>query len=202
MFWTNDINILFQPVLIPTDYMPIDEKLNALTRLVIFVTLIIALLLQDSRIILLMIILVIIIVIIYEYYNKYNVQTDSFLNSKNLEVIDNKICLKPTQNNPFMNPVLTDITNDEYNSASIGACDVYNERIEESIDKMYNESMYRNADDLYDRSTGKRQFYTVPGNKVPNDQEIFANWLYNRGKSCKENNGSKCYENLYNDIRR
>ena len=99
MFWTNDINILFQPVLIPLDHMSIDEKLNALTRLVIFVCLIIALLLQDSRFLLLMIILIIAIVIVYQYYNQYSVRSDTFLNSKNLNVIDNQLCIKPTSEN-------------------------------------------------------------------------------------------------------
>lgn len=201
MFWTDDVNILFQPVLIPMDHMYVDEKLNALTRLVIFICIIVALLLQDSRFILLMIILVIIIAIVYRYYNQYNVQTDGFLNSKNLNVVDKKICIKPTSNNPFMNPVLTNITEDEYNPATIEACPIYNDKIDESIDKIYDESIYKNADDIYDRSTGKRQFYTVPANKVPNDQNLFANWLYNRGKSCKENNGAKCYDNLYRDLR-
>lgn len=201
MFWTNDINILFQPVLIPLDHMSIDEKLNALTRLVIFVCLIIALLLQDSRFLLLMIILIIAIVIVYQYYNQYSVRSDTFLNSKNLNVIDNQLCIKPTSENPFMNPNLTDITEDEYNSATIQACPIYSKTIDESIDKIYDESVYKNADDIYDRSIGKRQFYTVPGNKVPNDQMVFANWLYNRGKSCKENNGAKCYDNLYTDLR-
>lgn len=201
MFWTNDVNILFQPVLIPMDHMSVEEKLNALTRLVIFVCLIVSLLLQDSRFILLMIILIIAIAIIYQYYSQYNVQSDTFLNSKNLNVVENKLCVKPTQDNPFMNPILTDITDDEYNSANVGACPIYNDKIDDSIDKIYDESIYKNADDIYDRTTGKRQFYTVPGNKVPNDQDVFANWLYNRGKSCKENNGAKCYDNLYRDLR-
>ena len=201
MFWTNDANILLQPVLIPMDHMSVEEKLNTLTRLVIFVCLVVSLLLQDSRFILLMIILIIAIAVVYQYYSQYNVQSDTFLNSKNLNVVENKLCTKPTSNNPFMNPILTDITDDEYNSASVGACPIYNDKIDDSIDKIYDESIYKNADDIYDRSTGKRQFYTVPANKVPNDQEVFANWLYNRGKSCKENNGVKCYDNLYRDLR-
>ena len=56
-------------------------------------------------------------------------------------------------------------------------------------------------DDIYDKSTLDRQFYTVPSTTIPNNREKLGDWLYNRGPSCKEGNISKCYNNLYNDIK-
>ena len=195
MFWTENINSLFEPVLIPTDYMSIDEKLNTITRLVIFICIIVALILRDVRIILLMIILVLLIAVVYTYQNNFSIQTDKFLDKKNLDIVDNSVCIKPTKNNPYMNPNLLHI-NDE-----IPACPISNDFIEEKADALFDDGMYKNADDIYDRSTSKRQFYTVPGSTIPNDQTTFANWLYNRGPTCKEDNGFRCYTNLYRDLR-
>lgn len=196
MFWINDINLLFKPVFIPTDDMQIEEKLNTLSRLIIFICLIIALLLRDIRFILLMIILVLIIVTLYQYQNNQYKNTDNFLNGQKLKIIDKNKCRKPDSNNPFMNPIVGDNVNDEYD-----ACPIYRKDINEEVNDIYDTSMYTNTNDIYDRNTGIRQFYTVPASKIPNDQTIFANWLYNRGKSCKENNGLRCYDNIYRDIR-
>lgn len=201
MFWTEDISVLLKPVLIPTDYMSFDEKINALTRLIIFIGLISALILQDSRIILLVIILVIILAIIYQYYITYQIDVkESFLNEKDLDIVDNMICVKPTKNNPLMNPNLIEIVDyDKYDIS--GACPSYSGQTAEDIDEIFERSMFLNATDIYNRGSSKRQFYTVPVNKIPNDQEMFANWLYNRGPSCKENNGLKCYINIHRDLR-
>lgn len=197
MFWINDFTELIKnPTLIPTDYMTIEEKLNTLTRLVIFICLIIALVLQDSKIILLMIILVILIIIIYQFQTSKEKEVDEFLDKHNSTVVDNKICTKPTKNNPFMNPTMLDLQNDQ------PACPISDKSTLTNIDEIYDNTMFRNVDDIYDRTTSKRQFYTVPASSIPNDQSMFANWLYNRGKSCKENNGSRCFNNIYTDMRR
>lgn len=194
MFWTQNIGILLEPILIPTDFMSFDEKLNAITRMVIFICLICLLLLQDTRILLFMIIIVLIIIIIHVYYTENNIKIDKFLDKNNLAVIDNMICTKPSKHNPYMNPNLLDINN-------IAACSITNENIENSADNIYDDSMFHNVDDIYDRTTSKRQFYTIPSTTIPNEQNKFADWLYNNGPSCKEGNGFKCYTNLYKDIR-
>jgi hypothetical protein len=62
-------------------------------------------------------------------------------------------------------------------------------------------NIFRETDDIYDKSTLDRQFYTVPSTTIPNNRELFTEWLYDRGPSCKENNGEQCYNNLYNDIK-
>jgi len=195
MFWTQNISELVKPVLIPTDYMSIDEKLNTLTRLIIFVCLILSLIARDARILLLMIILVLLIVAVHTYQNNFSIQTDNFLNMNELDIVDNMLCTKPTKNNPYMNPNLLHINDD------IPACPLSNQSVDEKADELFDLGMYRNADDIYDRTTSKRQFYTVPATTIPNDQTTFAHWLYNRGPTCKENNGIRCYTNMYRDIR-
>lgn len=197
MFWIEDVQELFKPILIPTDYMSIEDKLNTLTRLVIFICIIISLILQDVRIILLMIIIILLIFLIYKYQFKYKKEVDTFLNKKNISVVDNKICVKPTKHNPFMNPSLFNIEDED----DYASCPINNDAIDKSMNELYDGNMFRNADDIYDRTTSKRQFYTIPVTKIPNEQTKFALWLYGTNKTCKENNGEKCYQNIYKDLR-
>ena len=111
MFWTEDISELLKPILIPTEYMPVEEKLNSITRLIIFICLILALIFQESKIVLFMIILIIIIIIIYYFQKQTRTSIDNFLETKNVKVIDKEVCTKPTVHNPFMNPNIIDMNN-------------------------------------------------------------------------------------------
>lgn len=204
MLWTRDVVLLMSPILIPTDYMSIDDKLNCISRLVLLVGIIASLIMRDSRLFLLTIILLLIIPVIHSYQSSKQEVADNFLNSKSLDVIDNTMCVRPTQNNPFMNPSFLDIgdkdTLEAYNAHG-GSCPIGDKDISQRVDKILNSNVFRNADDIYDRENSKRQFYTVPGGKIPNNQKQFANWLYGSGKTCKENNGEQCYHNLYKDLR-
>jgi hypothetical protein len=190
MFWTEDINELFKPILIPTEYMTIEEKFNSITRLVLFICIILALVFQDSRIILLMIILLLIIIIIYQFQKQSTRDAYKVLEANDVKVVDNEVCTKPSIHNPFMNPNIVNLN--QYK-----ACPITDRKTIEEAEKLFDDTMFRNVDDVYDKNTGKRHFYTVPVTTIPNDQTKFAKWLYNIGKSCKEGNGDHCFKNIY-----
>ena len=94
-----------------------------------------------------------------------------------------------------MNPNLIDKKR-KYKSCSIDNTNVIN-----AINSNLEEKVFRESDDIYNKSTMDRQFYTVPSTTIPNERELFTEWLYERGPSCKENNGEQCYNNLYNNIK-
>lgn len=199
MFWLDNISELMNPIIIPDINMTIEEKINAIIRAIIFVGLICTLVFNDTRYILFVIILMIISILIINYQYEKNKKIEKYLDLNDLDIVDNKKCIKPTENNPFMNPniLTTKKGNQEY-----GACSIHNKNINKNINKYFYEKIFRNADDIYDKSTLDRQFYTVPSTTIPNNREKLGDWLYNRGPSCKEGNGSKCYNNLYNDIKK
>lgn len=141
-----------------------------------------------------MIIMVIFIIIIYYVKKQYHTQISNFFNKFNLELINNKVCKIPSINNPFMNPNVTD-------DVTYPACSLDNKNVNEMIDKYFNEGIFRNQDDIYERTTSKRQFYSVAIGQNIEDQENFAKWLYLTGNTCKENNGLQCYQNIYRDLR-
>ena len=39
---------------------------------------------------------------------------------------------------------------------------------------------------LFDEKNTQRQFYTIPGGAIPNDQQKFAEWCYKTPATCKE----------------
>jgi len=99
---------------------------------------------------------------------------------------------KPTLDNPYKNILFSDYT-DASNLAE--PCNIDEKDVKE-MQNLYNSSIYRNVDDVYERENSQRLFYTVPIQTVPNDQTNFANWLYKTGPSCKENS-QNC--NYYED---
>ena len=104
-------------------------------------------------------------------------------------------CKTPSKNNPFMNPELYD-----YNTTNMDtpACTSYNNKgLQHYTEKIFNESLFRDVNDLFGKNNSQRQFYTVPGNSIPNDQDTFAKWLYATPKTCKEGNGLQCAANMY-----
>jgi hypothetical protein len=194
MFWLDNLNELFNPILYPNVNMTIDEKINAIIRLILFTGIIATLIFNDSRYILFIFIIMLISILIYNYQIDKNKRIEKYLNDNDLDIINNEKCIKPTQENPFMNPSL--IGNNKYKS-----CSIENEKIKGDIDYYFNNNVFRETDDLYDKSLLDRQFYTVPSTTIPNNREVFTSWLYDRGPSCKENNGEQCFNNLYNDIK-
>ena len=195
MFWIDNLNELFNPVLYPNINMTIEEKVNAIIRLILFIGIIATLIFNDSRYILFILIIMLISIFIYNYQMEKNRKIEKYLNDNDLDIINNEKCVKPTQENPFMNPSLIG-NNNKYDS-----CSIENEHIKDNIDYFFNKNVFRETDDIYDKSLLDRQFYTVPSTSIPNNREKLASWLYDRGPSCKENNGEQCYDNLYNNIK-
>ncbi len=60
MFWLDNFNVLFNPILYPNVNMTLDEKLNAIVRLILFIGIIATLVFNDSRYILFVFIIMIV----------------------------------------------------------------------------------------------------------------------------------------------
>lgn len=176
MFWMNDPSLLFDHT--QSWNNPI-ERLNIIMSIAIAISIILTLLFNHSRMLLISIIVAIITVILYKK------QTENWLNVSNQ-------CQQSTKDNPLMNPnILIDVTN---GTADIPAC--YGDL---DIDDNFDKTVFKDVHDMYDRGLSRRQFYTVPGSTIPNDQEGLGVWLYNSNnnqKSCKEGNMSRCAQNI------
>lgn len=127
--------------------------------------------------------------------NYSDVNTETVNNSPNISFdkynyYKEKTCRKPTVDNPFANIVFADYL-DADNIPE--PCNVDNKDVQKEMNYLYNSSIYRNIDDVFERENSQRMFYTVPITTIPNKQSDFANWLYKVGPTCKENSAYCTY---------
>jgi len=203
-FWYDDISILFKQDTIteifPSKRFDIIRKLNAIVRLSLFYTLIMYLLKREQKYLIIPLIIMGITWIVW--YKQEDIQNDKLLKESMNDKLDDLVkindlnteCRVPNKDNPFMNPTLSD-----YGSGNPPpkSCPSYNNKgVQRRVEELFNEDLYRDANDIFGKNNSQRQFYTVPGNKVPNDQGNFAQWLYGTPPTCKEGNKIACLNQM------
>ena len=203
--WFDKISILYEKKylfeIIPNKQFDFNRKLNSLLRLSIYYAVIIYLMdRKKGNMFYIPFIVAIVTCILSKRYKETfysKVKTDLMNNQSNEELIKGLEgdCKIPTKNNPFMNPEIYD-----YNTKNVDepACNTFNNKgVQSYTDKLFSSSLFRDVNDLFGKNNSQRQFYTVPGNSIPNDQDKFAKWLYATPKTCKEGNGLQCAANVY-----
>ncbi len=179
--------------IIPLVNMTFKEKILSIVYLIIFLSIIFTLIFKNVIFILIALVLIIFLFYVYLFDEKIKIDTNETLSNRNLTIVDNKICVKPSLDNPFMNPTIIDYNN---NNNDIKACPYSENDIEKNVNTFFKQNVYKDINDIYERHFSERQFYTVPATTIPNDRQSFEKWLYYRDKSCKENNGIQCYKNI------
>ena len=111
-------------------------------------------------------------------------------------IIQSSECADISENNPFMNPLVFD------NRKRSPARNVLQKSNQLKIDDAFSKNTYRDASDIFNRNNGQRQFVTLPCTTFPNNQGLFAKWLYGTPITCKEGNGAQCVANLYHPLQR
>ena len=105
-----------------------------------------------------------------------------------------KECRLPTDENPFMNPMISDYGTQNTKKP---ICDYYNNKaIHKMVDDKFLDGLYQDVNDIFGKNNSQREFYTVPVTSLPNDQGNFAKWLYSTPPSCKEGNALQCSANM------
>lgn len=188
----------------PKQNMSRNEKINAITRLVIVLTILGFLVTQSINFFLTGFITLGVIVALY-YTKKFkNEGTDDdkkegFTNPKVYEALKSKFT-NPTDKNPFMNVLLPEINDDPKRKRAAPA---YNRAVEKQINKDTENFVVSNFDDdpqikkklfstLGDsfefEDFGQYNFYATANTRVPNDQKSFAEFCYGDMVSGKEGN--------------
>ncbi len=201
-FWFNDPAILFNKnrlyEFFPSESMSMNEKLNAVVRLGVYVAFVMALYRKALSPILIPIFIALVTLYVYRYND---VQTEA----EKKEGFDIPECTLPTQDNPFSNTLLTDIGNYTHRKP---ACSIEDPAIKEDIEKKFNKGLFKDVNDLYGKNNSQRMFFTMPNTTelgIANGDTVkYANWLYNTGNStCKEDNGqcTNSFALFNNDLR-
>jgi hypothetical protein len=192
IFWLNDYKILFYNQRLtdffPTIHMTLIEKLNAIFRLSIYLSIILYIFTSNYLYLYIMIIVGLFTIFIFYnqkdnlelYFNSDPNDPDNSIIKTDMDKLKNNI--KPTTENPFMNiNLITDNKEKEEAPPSWN-----NENLQKDIENKFGYNLYRDVGDLYGKSNSQREYYTMPSTTIPNNQTSFAKWCYSVGPTCKE----------------
>ena len=186
-FWINNPSILLNKdnlVFWPTETMTTNEKLNAITRLVILLCVLGFALTQNFNFIWISILTIVCIVSYYQ------------LNSRPIENFEKQDFVKhtaPTDKNPLMNVLLPEINGNPNRRSALKSYlpeteKIINNKVKKQISKNVDARLFQGVNNELDLEYSMRNFYTNPSTTIPNDQEGFSQFLYGDMISAKEGN--------------
>ena len=204
-FWLNNPAILFDSDHIteiwPSSNLDYISKLNAVTRLVILLTIVGFFTSGFFKILVSAGITLVIIVMMYKSKRNESVKKkikdqivkEGFTNP-NLNKASKQLFTMPTVKNPLGNVLLTDIKDNPKRPA---AAPSFNPDIEKKIKKRAGNvgpdpRLFLDLGDTLSFEQSMQRFYTTANSRVANDQTAFAKFCYGDMPSCKEGNGLQC----------
>jgi hypothetical protein len=208
-FWFENPNVLLNPLYLyeffPNEDMTYEQKLNAVSRTVIVLTLAGFAFSQKMRIVIIGVITLVAISILF-FTHRHSSKKEGFedvLSSVVGDLMAEKKIIVPadvfdeaTPSNPFSNVLVTDY---EYNVHKKPAPPIGNGNTSlEQAKKMVIEQnatqpdiadkLFKNLGDEYEFEQSMRSFVSQPGTTIPNDQAGFADFLYGGLISGREGN--------------
>jgi hypothetical protein len=196
-FWFDEISILFRQdrflEFFITQDMTFVEKLNAIARLGIYVSVILALYHNNPKFLALSFVALALTVFIRNFFDESsfspNVPGDY---KEDFGMLGEKIF--PTIDNPFMNAVITKpddtIPSESYSKTPEA------EKVREDIEANFSKNLFQDVGDVFETNNSRRQYYTVPRNS--GDLKEFLYGGMKSGKEDQYSNGASLYEPLQN----
>lgn len=176
MSWFNNPAELFRADKItsfwPTNTQTPDERINASTRFILYLSCILYLIKRDIRI---MVLALLMIAVLYFCYK------NGFIKS-GIPVFDtNTTCQSPTEENPMANVMM-----DDYAVQPDRASACWYPSVETDVKKWVDNTFYFDAGrsrspwPQNQRNAAARQFFSNPVTQIPGDQTAFAEWCYGK----------------------
>lgn len=194
-FWGDDISILFNTnrwvEFFPTSDQSLSERMNSVTRLVIYISIALAVYQGKATALHFGALIVVMIYFMWKNYTKGNIveSMDPLLpksgiimpsvevSQKTHEQLE-KNCVMPTPQNPFMNYLAGD------NPSRASACK--GSGVQEMASNLLDKQLFEDVDDLFSKNGNQRLFRTMPSTTQIPDREKYANWLIKGSDNCKE----------------
>jgi hypothetical protein len=227
-FWTENPNVLFQQnyffEFFPTENMSYSQKLNAVSRMVIFLTIISFIFTKSKQLLVISAITLFFIFVLFYYkeQEKLKLENKKMDLDKNIENFDNiaidtlkqnnvsmsgDVFEPPSSLNPFSNVLISDY---DYNVNKKPAAPAFNTNVNNDIlnqAKQFvreanpdqpdiSDKLFKDLGEQYVFEQSLRPFHSNPSTTIPNDQQGFAEFCYGSMVSCKEGNMFACARNL------
>ena len=188
-FWFKDPSVLMakgEMKLWPTPQMDSNAKLNAISRLVVLLSLA-AFAATLALKFLVTGLLTLAGIALYQSFQKPHAAVEGF----NIEVP--VIHTKPTKANPLMNVLLPELNGNPNRPSALQSytpetAASITEKVKEQISKNVDPKIFRGMNDELDLAYSMRSFHTMPNTTVPNKQDEFSQFLYGDMISAKEGN--------------
>lgn len=183
----------------PASSMTYEEKLNSIMRLSLYFTGVLLVLKKDANVFFIPVLVGIFIYFLYQGELRKRKNEEYFLSQMNLykDPKTSDLCYKPTPENPFMNILMSDYTQ-QPNRAK--ACNISKNPIKRKAQDYFNRNLYRDVSDIYQKNASDRSFYTTPITTIPNAQDEFLKFAYKIDKTCKEGSGISCEKGNFRTI--
>jgi hypothetical protein len=183
----------------PSASMTYTEKLNSIFRLSIYFSIVVIIIKKDANVLFIPIFTAIFSYFLHSNAKKNKKNEEEFLEERNLykDPYTSDICYKPTSNNPFMNVLMSDYSQ---NPKRPKACNLSKGNIKKLATKYFNKDLYRDVGDIFQKNASDRNFITMPSTSIPNSQDDFLKFAYPLGKTCKDGNGDACVANTFRTI--
>ena len=216
-FWSENPNILlnndFLFEFFPVENMSFEQKLNAISRTIILLSLVTFFYTKSIRILLIGMVSLFFIFMLHksnaadakEIQQKKNEGFDADTPSKQLYTTTDmmNVFKKPDSTNPFGNVLVTDYINDPQRKPAPPA---FNENVNLEIIEQakefvrksnpdqpdITEKLFKDLGDEYVFEQSLRPFTSNPSTTIPNDQQSFSEFCYGSMVSCKEGNAFAC----------
>ena len=228
IFWLNDPTILLNKEYIlqlwPSSSLSFEENLNAISRLIIILSILGFLATRSINIIIVGVVTLIVIIILYNTRKPKLMRTKEGFNtgkdmrsngmSNGSPVIDSPKTLQKFLNNEFVltnkknplsNVLLTDIADNPTRKAAPPSFNIQvYEDINNNTKKMIqtlnpgikntNKQLFGDLGEKFEFDQSMSRFYSTPNTKIANDQGAFAEYLYGDMPSCRNGDPFACVQ--------
>jgi len=201
VFWLDDPKVLFNKnyitEILPPSNVSFERKLNAVTRLVILLTLLGFIGTGSINILVSAVVTLVIIVIVFKTQQTKNkkkelikqIKKEGFANPEIYKSTKGNFT-SPTKKNPLMNVLLPERKD---NPKRKPAAPAFNKEVEKEInEKTADPRLFLDLGDKINFDSSMRNFYATANTTIPNDQKGFAEFCFGNMPSCKEGDGLQC----------
>lgn len=184
-FWFTEPSVLFSKdtwyAFVPQPNMPVKAALNAVVRFSVYLTALLLVTTRDPSYIAFVPLVMLVTVFLDKWFPEAKKMSEGFQSGPVVSGYSGTDVSLPTDDNPFMNPGLTDILD---NPNRPPAADVTSVDVRDKVNAAYTKTsnIYMDTSDVFDLVQSQRNFYTVPAD----DYGGFLNFLGKNGQATNQ----------------
>lgn len=191
-FWFSEPSILFSKdtwyAFVPQPNMPVKTALNAVVRFSVYLSALLLISTRDPLYALFVPTVMLVTLFLEKWFPEAKKMSEGFQSGPVVSGYRGTETSMPTEDNPFMNPGLTDIMD---NPERPGAADITSIDVRDKVNAAYakTSNIFMDTTDVFDMVQSQRNFYAVP----TDDYGGFLDFLGKNGQATNQKGLSEGY---------